>query len=239
LLLIVMYESRTWRVRPGEPFTFGRAPACSAVLPAGDRGVSRHAGSFRYGGGCWWLHNDSSSAMLCVLGDRGFRADLPPGLQLPLQQWHAKVTVSGAAGIYTLRLRLPALDGAPDPGGQALPETGIAGRAGEDTATSTRYRPPLAPSDRLVLAARFEEYLTWGHAGLPAPSSARDAAARIGWQAHTVAKRCENIRARYARLGVPGLGGPRALEQLALLLVSTGELTAADLRLLPAKDAPG
>jgi hypothetical protein len=50
VLLIVMYESQTWRVRPGEPFTFGRAPACSAVLPAGDRGVSRHAGSFRYHG---------------------------------------------------------------------------------------------------------------------------------------------------------------------------------------------
>ena len=54
-----------------------------------------------------------------------------------------------------------------------------------------------------------------------------------------MAKRCENIRARYARLGVPGLGGPRALEQLALLLVSTGELTAADLQLLPAKAPPG
>ncbi len=42
--------------------------------------------------------------MLCVLGDRGFRADLPPGLQVPLQQWHAKVTVSGVLGIYTLLL---------------------------------------------------------------------------------------------------------------------------------------
>ena len=100
-----MYESQTWRVRPGDPFTFGRAPACSVVLPAGDRGVSRHAGSFRYHGRCWWLHNDSSSAMLGVLGDRGFRADVPPGLQVPLQQWHAKVTVTGVLGIYTLRLR--------------------------------------------------------------------------------------------------------------------------------------
>ena len=41
------------------------------------------------------------------------------------------------------------------------------------------------------------------------------------------------------RLGVPGLRGPRALEQLARLLVSTGELTAADLRRLPAKPSPG
>ena len=38
--------------RPGasacEPFTFGRSPECSAVLPAAGRGVSRNAGSFRH-----------------------------------------------------------------------------------------------------------------------------------------------------------------------------------------------
>jgi hypothetical protein len=235
VLLIVMYESQTWRVRPGEPFTFGRAPACCAVLPALDQGVSRHAGSFRYHQGSWWLHNDSSSAMLRVLGDRGFQADLPPGLQLPLQQWHAKVTVTGVLGTYTLRLRLPGLDDAPDLAEQAP----VAAAAGEGAVTSTHYRAPLTGSDRLVLAARFEAYLNWRHTGPPAPASARDTAERIGWQAHTVAKRCENIRDRYARLGVPGLRGPRALEQLALLLVSTGELTAADLRLLPAQAPPG
>ena len=106
MLLIVMYEAQTWRVRPGEPFTFGRAPECSAVLPAADRGVSRSAGSFRFHDGWWWLHNDSTSCVLCVIGDRGFRVDLPPGLQVPLQQWHAKVTVTGTLGNYTLRLRL-------------------------------------------------------------------------------------------------------------------------------------
>jgi hypothetical protein len=232
VLLIVMYEAQTWRVRPGEPFTFGRSPQCSAVLPAADRGLSRTAGSFRHHGGWWWLHNDSGSSVLCLLGDRGFRVDLPPGLQVPLQQWHAKVTLTGVLDRYTLRLRLPGLDDLPDPGGQR-PGTG------EAAVTSTRYRAPLTGTDRLVLAARFEAYLTWRHAGDPAPRSARETAERIGWQAHTVAKRCENIRDRYVRLGAPGLRGPRALEQLALLLISTGELTAADLRRLPASAPPG
>jgi predicted component of type VI protein secretion system len=233
VLLIVMYQAQTWRVRAGgEPFTFGRAAACAVVLPETDRGVSRNAGSFRYHHGSWWLHNDSSSSVLCLAGDRGFRVDLPPGLQVPLQQWHAKVTVNGALDHYTLRLRLPELDDAPDPQ-QDAPV------AGERAVTSTRYRAPLTGADRLVLAARFESYLTWRHDGDPAPASARDTAERIGWQAHTVAKRCENIRDRYVRLGVPGLRGPRALEELALLLISTGELTAADLRLLPARAPPG
>jgi hypothetical protein len=98
VLLIVMYETRTWRVQPGGPFTFGRAPECSAVLPAADLGVSRTAGSFRFHDQWWWLHNDSSSSVMSVLGDRGFRVDLPPGLQIPLQQWHAKVTVTRGAG---------------------------------------------------------------------------------------------------------------------------------------------
>jgi hypothetical protein len=230
MLLIVMYESQTWRVRPGKPFTFGRAPTCSAVLPADDRGVSRTAGSFRYRDGSWWLHNDSSSSVLNVLGDRGFRVDLPPGLAVPLQQWHAKVTVTGALGRYALRLRLPDLDDVPDPAAEPV--------TSEHSVTTTRYRARLTDSDRLVLAARFEEYLTWRHVGDPAPRSARDTAERIGWQAHTVTKRCENIRDRYARLGAPGLRGPRALEELARLLVSTGELTADDLKRLPAKASP-
>jgi len=226
-----MFGSHTWRIRPGEPFTFGRAPTCGAVLPALDRGVSRSAGSFRYHDGSWWLHNDSSSSVLCLMGDRGFRVDLPPGLQVPIQQWHAKVTVNGALDNYVLRL--PDLDDAPDPAEEAK----LAYVTGERSVTGTRFRAPLTESDRLVLAARFEEYLTWGHAGDPAPASAKDTAERIGWNPHAVAKRCENIRARYVRLGAPGLRGPRALEELALLLVSTGELTAADLRRLPAKAA--
>ena len=70
---------------------------------------------------------------------------------------------------------------------------------------------------RAPLEARFETYLARRHSGEPAPCSARAAAERIGWQAHTVAKRCENIRNRYTRRGVPGLRGPRALEELAPL----------------------
>jgi predicted component of type VI protein secretion system len=231
VMLIVMYESRTWHVRPGEKFTFGRAPACSVVLPAGDRVLSRTAGSFSYQDGTWWLHNDSGSSLLFLTGDRGFRVDLPPGMRMPLQQWHAKVRLNGLLANYILRLRLPDLDDAPDPAGDAaLPP---ATQASQRLITATRYRAPLTDTDRLVLAARFEEYLTWRHAGAPAPRSARQTADRIGWQSHTVAKRCENIRDRYARLGVAGLRGPRALEELAALLISTGELTADDLRRLP------
>jgi hypothetical protein len=55
--------------------------------------------------------------MLCMLGDRGCWANLPPGLQVPLQQWHAKVTADGVLGLDTPRLRLPGIDDAPEPCG--------------------------------------------------------------------------------------------------------------------------
>ncbi len=233
--LIVMYESQTWHVSPEqeEPFSFGRAPTCTAVLPAADRGVSRSAGSLRFHDRSWWLHNDSSSSVLTLLGDRGFRVDLPPGLAVPLQQWHAKVTVNGALGRYTIRLRLPELDDVPEPDPKPVSHV-----TQERAVTITRYRVSLTDTDRMVLAARFEQYLTWRHAGDPAPRSARETAERIGWEPHTVTKRCENIRDRYLKLGAPGLRGARALDELALLLISTGALTAADLRRLPAETSP-
>jgi predicted component of type VI protein secretion system len=241
VLLIVMFEAGTWRVKPAEKFTFGRAPACSLVLPGNDRGVSRRAGSFECDGSSWWLRNDSASSMLYLAGDRGFRADLPSGMRVPLQQWHAKVRLDGLLGSYTIRLRLPHLDDDPDRGELDEPGEAAAEQAGQVTServlTSTKLRAPLSDTDRLVLAARFEEYLTWRHSGAAQPRSARETADRIGWQAHTVTKRCENIRNRYVRIGVPGLRGPRALEELAALLISTGELTDEDLRRLPPKPA--
>ena len=222
-----MFEANTWRVQPGELFTFGRAKTCNAVLPNDDRGVSRNAGTFEWRAESWWLSNASASSMLYLSGDRGFRADIPPGMALPLQQWHAKVRLDGTLTSYTLRMRLPDLDDEQDSdaAAEAVPERMV---------TATKLRAPLNDADRLVLAARFEEYLTWRHSGAAAPRSAREAAERIGWQPHTVSKRCENIRNRYVRIGVPGLRGPRALEELAALLISTGELTTDDLRRLPA-----
>jgi pSer/pThr/pTyr-binding forkhead associated (FHA) protein len=231
VLLIVMFETGTWRVTPDRHFSFGRSLTCTLVLPNEDRGVSRNAGSIDWRGNSWWLTNASASSMLYLSGDRGFRADLPPGLSLPLQQWHARVRLDGILASYTLRIRLPDLDEEGEDEEQQ-PEV-----VPERTVTSTKLRAPLNDADRLVLAARFEEYLTWNHSGPASPRSARDAAERIGWSPHTVSKRCENIRNRYVRIGVPGLRGPRALEELAALLISTGELTRDDLRRLPAKNS--
>src|SRR5215472_13469631 len=161
MLLIVMYQAQTWRLRPGETFTFGRAATCSAVLPASDRGLSRHAGSFSYHGDSWWVRNDSRSSLLYLSGDLGFRVDLPPGMGVPLQQWHIKVRLQGSEGDYTLRLRLPDLDDEADLPDQDedldLDDQSTNERSRSTGATTSTHRPPrLSDADRLVLAARFE-----------------------------------------------------------------------------------
>jgi hypothetical protein len=241
VLLIVMFETGTWRVQPDRQCSFGRAAACDIVLPDDDRGISRNAGSFAWRHDAWWIANTSKSSLLFLTGDKGFRADLPPGMALPLQQWHAKVRLDGILNSYTLRIRLPDLDSDDDAGDDATTPGAVVPPEPEPEAvpvTSTRLRAPLNDADRLVLAARFEDYLTWKHSGVALPRSARETAERIGWEPHTVSKRCENIRNRYVRIGVPGLRGPRALEELAALLISTGELTGDDLRRLPPKPQP-
>src|SRR5579859_6701759 len=208
MLLVVMYQSQTWRLDPGEAFTFGRADTCTVVLPADDLVVSRRAGSLSFDG-CWWLRNESSSSLLYVSGDLGFRVDLSPGMRLPLEQWHLKLRLPGSRDDYVLRLRLPDLDDVPDvpmttPANGAASGAGAGAGAAADGPAKTKVPLPLTADDRMVLAARFEEYLTWRHAGLPMPRSAAQAAERIGWQTHTVIKRCENIRQRYIRSGAPG-----------------------------------
>jgi hypothetical protein len=74
----------------------------------------------------------------------------------------------------------------------------------------------------------------------PGAGQRRDSAERTGWRAHTVGGQA--VREHPCPLRAPGrsgLRGARALEQLALLLISTRGLAAAGLQLLPAKPAPG
>jgi hypothetical protein len=222
VLLIVMHESGTWRVRPGRTLTFGRGQGCTIRLPESDRGLSRSADSLAFHVGCWWLRNDSASSVVYLSGDRGFRVDLPPGMQIAVQQWHAKVRLQGVLDTYTLGCACPTSMTCPATVRRLVP---VSTWSPAPAAAAYRLRPadPGRPVRAVPqLAAR----------GRPRTRSAKEAAERIGWPAHTVAKRCENVRSRYARLGVPGLHGPRALEELALLLISTGELTAQDLQRL-------
>ena len=129
----------TWRdlhVRPG---------AVLQCVLAEDFGLSRSAGSFAFQHDSWWVKNDSRSSLLYLSGDLGFRVDLPPGMQVPLHQWHIKIRLQGVQGDYTLRLRLPDLDDVSGKPGEAVPtadgeQTQVPGMANVETSTH-RPRP--------------------------------------------------------------------------------------------------
>ena len=80
--------------------------------------------------------------MLYLSGDLGFRADIPPGMALPLQQWHAKVRLDGILDSYTLRMRLPDLDDEPTARTttRAEPAEAVPEVVPERTVTSTKLR---------------------------------------------------------------------------------------------------
>jgi hypothetical protein len=77
---------------------------------------------------------------------------------------------------------------------------------------------------------------TWSAA--PPSGPGRQRAARAPPAAPRSPRPFRRARGPQAAPATRGRGAP-ALEQLALLLVSTGELTAADLWRLPAKAPPG
>src|SRR5215469_12325419 len=210
MLLIVMFETGTWRVSSTQRCTFGRAPTCDVVLPNDDRGVSRNAGSFDFQHGTWWLTNASASSMLYVTGDLGFRADLPPGMRLPLQQWHAKVRLDGVITSYTLRLRLPDLDEDTDIGqvgedpAESAPQRIVT--SPERIVTSTKLRAPLNASDRLGSARRGEAMREHPE---PVPSHRRTWPARTARPGGT--RRAAHLNGRAdLRRSAPAAGGPAA-----------------------------
>ena len=86
MLLIVMYGVRHL-ARSARPDSSRSGEGRRAHPPSNDQGRTRsESGASRR---AWWLRNDSSSSVLYLSGDRGFRVDLPPGMSTPAQQWHA------------------------------------------------------------------------------------------------------------------------------------------------------
>ena len=108
MLLIVMFEAGTWRVRPEEQFTFGRAKTCYAGAARTTTAASPQRRQLRVArADSWWLANASASSMLYLPGTGASAPTSRRAWRCPLQQWHAKVRLDGMLDSYTLRMRLP------------------------------------------------------------------------------------------------------------------------------------
>lgn len=201
------------------PFTFGRASTCTLCLDPDDIGISRMAGKVEYDGRTWWLTNTSATRSLDVVTDLGLRSVLPPGRRVPLDEALTAVVVG--------QIRRHAVEITPP---EALADPQSEDQPGQETLLGDEVK--LNDQDKLALLAMFEGYLQPFPRTDPNPASYTDAAARLGWRRTTLVKRVEYIKVRYSRAGVAALIGDHALRQLAEHVLTTGEISRADLPLL-------
>ena len=218
----VSFGGRTYRVGPGESFSFGRAEDCTACLDASDATISRRAGSLEHENGTWWLTNRSSVRPLAVIDELGFRSVLAPGRRAAIEN-PVRVVVDAAQGSHTLRFDIAAAPAAA-PAAETEPPPGLPTTVGETVLISA--------ADRLAMVALFAGYLDDGDRYDPHPKSYAAAAARLGWPRTTLVKRIEYLRTRLTNAGVPNMTGWKALENLAEYAISSGLITKDDLPLI-------
>jgi hypothetical protein len=209
----------TYRLAPGDTFTFGRAESCTLCLDPGDAAISRLAGEIERVGEVWFVTNRSSSRPFSVVDGPGLRRVLAPG-QRDAVEGRVRVIVDGSGGPHELVLQ------GPDPvaGGPGEAVTGLPTAAGQDVVINDK--------DRLALVALFAGYLHEGPRYDPSPRSYEAAASRLGWPRTTLVKRVEYIRTRLTNAGVPNLQGWNALSALAEYALTTKLITPDDLRLI-------
>jgi hypothetical protein len=215
--LVVAAAGREYRLTPGESLTFGRASRCMIRLDPGDSGISRVAGEIEFVAQVWFVSNRSRSRQLSVIDQLGLRRVLAPGQRDPVEG-RTRVLVDGSRGSHELVLEGPEPTVEP-----AQVATGLPTVAGEDV---------IKPAERLALIALFAGYLLEGDRYDPVPRSYAAAAKRLGYEPKTLSKRIENLRTRLTKAGVPNLHGPNALAALAEYALTTGTITAKDLRLI-------
>ena len=207
-------------LRPGDEFSFGRAPTCTLCIDPDDVAISRLAGRIEHDGHGWWIVNASASRQLATVDEFGLRSVLPPGKRVALEGT-ARILIEGTTTTYQLTVTVP----------EATPTEPSEPVAG-GVPTSMGESVLINSADRAALIALFAGYLEEGNRYDPYPKSYAAAAARLGLPRTTLVKRIEYLRARLTAAGVPNLVGPNALANLAEYALTTGVISRADLALL-------
>lgn len=217
----VLIGEERFDVEPGRPFVFGRRDDGDTVgLDPEDMGISAEAGSIEQDFGLWWVVNRSSKRRLLLELEPG----LPP-LRLACGDRHAithtplVVLVTGA--VYTHRLEVHIPTGALAPLRTASPVT---------SGTVTHADLGLSDRDRQVLTALCAGYLRPFPRRDPRPAEYGEIAEILGgdWTPLRVRKQLERLKQRLTRRSL-FFDGPRANEQLAVFLIDSGNISAADL----------
>jgi hypothetical protein len=219
---IVTLGGRRWDLPEGRSLRIGRQSTCDVKIGAADPGpedlgVSRLAATVSHAQGRVWIRNESTSQPVRIRPDQGGDYVLDRrGDMISLGDLWLEVVLDGQIRRYTVVVEVPASD--------------RAGERADDQPTaspSTQASLPLTPRERHLLTAVCEPLLVSG--GSRRPASYREAASRLGLSDHTVRNQLDAMRSRLGDLGIPGMLGPDAKDELARYAVRSGSITPADL----------
>jgi hypothetical protein len=221
--LLVSARDREFTLRPGDPFTFGRADSCTCCLDPVDRGISRIAGALVFEHGTWWVANRSETRALHIVDSLGLSVPLPisrtgwPPSKRAVEPGGIRILVTG--GVWTHELRCALAD--PHLQSSVVRPVDI-----ETTATQT---PSLTDARKEVLVALVSGYLKPFPRYDPRPLSYAEIADMVDLPRSTVIKRIEAVRGQLRDSGVPGLEEADARRPLAEWLLSMRLIVPADL----------
>ena len=222
---VVRFLGQRWILSDGDTVSVGRQSTCDIRVGSTepgpeDLGVSRRAASLIHAGGRIWVRNESNSLPVFVRPAVGHGYVLERrGDTVSLSGSEVEVVLEGQIMAYRLTVQLPSglNDGESD--GPAT------------VAPATRSTLPLTSRERKLLTALCEPLLTpSGRESRPA--SYREVADRLGLSDHTVRNALDALRERLISIGIPGMVGSDAKDNLAYYAVRSGSVTPADLALL-------
>lgn len=182
-------------VDPAETFRFGRAG--DLVVDEDNLYMHRTVGSIRFHQSLWWLHNESESAPIEIIGGDGLQTMVPAGAQAPLSQTDSQLRFTFGQFNYEIESQLEA---PPTPRPIAIAD-------GEDSTSTLRFgHIELNRDQRLMIAALGGESLRSGTRPDAIPANA-EVAALLGWTVKKVERKLDHLCSRLTDSGVRGLRG--------------------------------
>jgi hypothetical protein len=221
----VSHQDHGWTVGEGESLSVGRQSTSDIRIGSPDPGpedlgVSRRAATLSYAQGRIWIRNDSTSLPVFVRPAVGQEHVLESrGDMVSVAGSRVEVAFEGQIRTYRVEIELHGEVTAEDAQG---PET---------AAPATQAALPLTERERRLLAALCEPLLT-GSGREARPASYRQVAERLGLSDHTVRNALDALREQLLNIGIPGMIGAEAKDNLARYAVRSGSVTPSDLELL-------
>lgn len=189
--LEIDFSGEYYQVLPGQVFVIGRV---GDLAIEDNPFLHRHFLELCYQDGMWWLSNVGSRIAVTVAESSGqLQSWVGPGTRIPLVVQKMSLVFTAGPTTYEINLTIP----------QSVYQTIHTGT--DDVGQTTVGQVVLTPSQKLLIVALAEPWLTRiGTGSSDIPTSAA-AATRLGWTQKKFNRKLDNVCDKLAAIGVRGL----------------------------------